>query len=102
MDEKVYKITLSDGTEIENLVLNGNNFISEKEITSEMFDNNLSPVIISDGNTDEVHDNMALVQITDMSGKKAFILRDISETELRDIKNRADIEYIAMMASIDL
>lgn len=102
MDEKVYKITLANGAKIENLVLNGNNFISENEITSEMFDNNLSPVVISDGETDEIHDNMALVQITDMNGKKAFILRDISETELRDIKNRADIEYIAMMASIDL
>lgn len=102
MDEKVYKITLADGTKIENLVLNGNNFISEKEITPEMFENNLSPIVISDGETDEIHDNMALVQITGMNGKKAFILRDISETELRDIKNRADIEYIAMMASIDL
>ncbi len=102
MDEKVYKITLADGTKIENLVLNGNNFISGKEITREMFENNLSPVTISDGETDEIHDNMALVQITDMNGKKAFILRDISEDELREIKNRADIEYIAMMASIDL
>ena len=28
MEEKIYKITLGDGTEISNLKLNGNNFIS--------------------------------------------------------------------------
>lgn len=27
MEEKIYKITLGDGTEISNLKLNGNNFI---------------------------------------------------------------------------
>ena len=29
MDERIYKITLADGTEIGNLTMNGNNFISE-------------------------------------------------------------------------
>ena len=28
MDDKIYKITLADGTVIDNLKLNGNNFIS--------------------------------------------------------------------------
>lgn len=102
MDEKVYKITLADGTKIENLVLNGNNFVSEKEIIAEMFDNNLSPVVISDGEADETHDNMALVQITQLQGKYLFILRDVSEDELNEVKTRADIEYIAMMADIEL
>lgn len=32
MDDKIYKITLSDGTVLDNLRLNGNNFISSSEI----------------------------------------------------------------------
>ena len=32
MEEKIYKITLGDGTEISNLKLNGNKFISTEKI----------------------------------------------------------------------
>ena len=32
MEEKIYKITLGDGSEISNLKLNGNNFISTEKI----------------------------------------------------------------------
>ncbi len=102
MNENFYTITLSDGTVIENLILNGNNFISNQDITPEIFKNNLSPVIINDGVKNEIHDNMILVQITEINEKKAFILRDVSEAEFNDLKNRADIEYIAMMMDIDL
>ena len=35
--ESKYMITLSDGTEINDLRLNGNNYISKKEITESMF-----------------------------------------------------------------
>ena len=44
--EKSWKITLSDGTTIENLRLNGNNFVSETEIKKEMFDGKLLKVTI--------------------------------------------------------
>ena len=37
--EKSWKITLSDGTKLENLGMNGNNFISETEVTEDMFTN---------------------------------------------------------------
>ena len=36
MDEKIYKITLADGTEIRNLRLNGNNFISDTPVAAEI------------------------------------------------------------------
>ena len=47
MDKK-YTITLNDGTKIENLRLNGNNFISAAPVTKNMFDGNCSEVTISD------------------------------------------------------
>ena len=48
MDERIYKITLADGTEIGNLTMNGNNFISAGTIDPGLFQSNCSPVIIND------------------------------------------------------
>jgi len=103
MEEKIYKIILSDGTIIDNLKLNGNNFISKESISSETFKGNCSPVTINDGSNDEVHNHMELVQITqDSIGDYWFILRDISTEELARIKMQADIEYVAMMTGVAL
>ena len=35
--EKSFKITLADGTQLKNLKLNGNNYISKTEITEDDF-----------------------------------------------------------------
>ena len=102
MNEKTYKITLADGRVIDNLKLNGNNFISNKVVTSEMFDCNCSPVVISDGAETDTYENMELVQITEIDGEYWFILREISAKELRERKLESDISYIAMMTGIEL
>lgn len=102
MDEKIYKITLADGTVIDNLTLNGNNYISAEPIDSTIFAGNCSPVIISNGSSNETHDNMAFVQLTEVSNKYWFVLRDVSSEELAKIKMQSDIEYVAMMAGVEL
>lgn len=102
MDDKIYKITLADGTVIDNLKLNGNNFISSNEIEKSVFDGNLLTVTINDGEKDEVHTNMELVQISKVDSEYWFILRDIPAEELAFIKMESDIEYIAMMSEIEL
>lgn len=103
MDERIYKITLADGTEISNLKLNGNNFISETAIERSTFVGNCSPVTISDGTNEEVHENMELVQVTEqVPGQHWFVLRDISAEELVRLKMQSDIEYVAMMSGVDL
>mgnify|MGYP001131197294 CR=1 FL=1 len=102
MDERIYKITLADGTEICNLTMNGNNFISEGTIDPGIFQSNCSPVIINDGEHDEVHENMDLVQVTEVDGKSWFVLRDITLKELEQVKIQSDIEYVAMMAGIEI
>lgn len=103
MDEKIYQITLTDGTVIENLKMNGNNFISHVPILEDMFTLNCSHVIISDGESEVTHDNMELVQITEPeTGVYWFVLRDISEQELRQMKMQSDIEYVAMMSGVEL
>lgn len=102
MDEKIYRITLADGTVIDNLKLNGNNFISNETVDPAIFNGNCSPVTISDGTHEEIHDNMELVQITNTNDEYWFILRDISLAELRQLKLQSDIEYVAMMSGVEL
>lgn len=102
MDEKNYKITLADGTELSNLTMNGNNFISEATIDPGIFQSNCSPVVISDGEHDETHENMELVQVTEVNGQSWFVLRDKTPKELEQAKIKSDIEYLAMMCDVDL
>ena len=102
MDKKNYKITLADGTELSNLTMNGNNFISEATIDPGIFQSNCSPVVISDGEHDETHENMELVQVTEVNGQSWFVLRDMTPKELEQAKIKSDIEYLAMMCDVDL
>lgn len=103
MEQKRYKITLADGTELSNLKLNGDNYISSVEIEAAVFDGNCIPVVISDGAEETVHPNMELVQIVEQNpGEYWFVLRDISDEELALIKTQSDIEYVAMMAGVEL
>lgn len=102
MDEKIYTITLADGTVIDNLTMNGNNFISDEALNASIFESNCCPVTINDGTSNEVHRNMELVQVTPVNGKSWFVLRDISAKELEQAKMKSDIEYLAMMCDVEL
>ena len=97
MDEKTYRITLADGTILDNLTMNGNNFISEEAIDASIFDGTCSPVI-----NEEVHEHMDLVQVTTVDKKSWFVLRDIPQKELEQTKLKSDLEYLAMMCDVEL
>lgn len=101
MDEKIYKITLADGTILENLRLNGNNFISATAVEAAVFKGNCSPVVINDGTADEIHDNMELIQVTETNGEYWFILRDISQEEIARAAYEVGIQYLAMKTLSD-
>ncbi|WP_194609785.1 hypothetical protein [Clostridium vitabionis] len=103
MAKVTYTITLEDGTEISNLTLNGNNYISPVKVTEETFSGKLGAVTItdSDGNSD-ARKNLELVQISKIGTKYWFVLRELSTNEVATAKTRCDIDYIAMMANIDL
>ena len=89
--EKVYSITLADGTILDDLKLNGNNYVSQKEIKEEAFQDNLYSVTISDGEKEEIHTNMELVQLMEYEGAYWFILRDIPPETLDRMQLQADI-----------
>lgn len=103
MEEKLYSVTLEDGTILKNLRLNGNNFISETPIEESTFDGNLGTVTFSDGIHEDVHHNMQLARLSeDNPGEYWFVLIDIPESEIRYAKLRSDIDYMSMMSDIDL
>ena len=99
---KKYTMTLADGTQLENLSLNGNNYISNTPVKADMFVGNYSPVTVSDGETEIVYENAVLVQITERDDDWWFILREMTPQEIREMKIRSDIDYIAMMTGTDL
>lgn len=56
----MHKITLADGTVLDNLELNGNNYIAEGAIDNAVFKDNLATVTITDGTTAETYDDLVL------------------------------------------
>jgi len=72
----MYTIKLYDGTLLENLELNGNNFISDKIIPDDIFTDNLNEVEISDGENTQIYQDMALVANRVIDGKSWFILAE--------------------------
>lgn len=57
-----YVITLADGTQIICKGMNGTNYISEKEIDTSIFNNNLSTMKVEYRGTTEVYNDMIFVQ----------------------------------------
>ena len=87
----MYTVTLSDGSKIENLTMNGNNFVSKSKLTEAMFINKLSKITVNNGKNDTEYSNMVLVQVTQMGDEYWFILREKtkeekSEQEITDIQ----------------
>lgn len=73
----MYKITLADGTTLENLVLNGNNYISPTVVDDAVFADNMATVTITDmesGSTEQIEDGTLLSNIV-RDGKSWLVLR---------------------------
>lgn len=103
--EKSFKITLADGTQLKNLKLSGNNYISKVKITEDDFKGKLSKITIENeiDKTSEELEHMELVQILDYGDKGYyFVLRQLSADEIDKLKMQGDIEYLAMMTNTDM
>ena len=74
----MYTITLADGTKLENIELNGNNYISETVIEDSVFEGNLDTVKISDGSTTETFTDMRLMSNIVRDGRSWFVLGEKS------------------------
>ena len=108
MEKGTFTVTLADGTQLGGLELNGNNFISKTELTTDTFKGKLSKVTITgDAEADEAgligeHEHMELVQVKKYGDEWWFILRQLSASELERLQIRGDIDYVAMMTGVTL
>lgn len=78
----MYKVILADGTELKDLELNGNNFVSNTAVDDEIFKDNLENVTIMDdeGNIEKL--NNAKVVFSRVLDKQSFILIKKTKEEL--------------------
>ena len=81
----MYKISLADGTTLENLVLNGNNFIAQMAVDDAVFKDNMATVTITnleDGTAEQIEDGVLLSNIV-RDGKSWLVLGQKSAEQKR-------------------
>ena len=88
----MYTVTLQDGTVLDNLTLNGNNYISETLIDDATFDNNLDTVTINDGETTQTYTNMKLIANQVFGEKTWFIIEQKTQQDIE--KERLEKELV--------
>ena len=99
-EEKFYKVTLADGTVLDELSMNGNNFVSKTALSPDIFSaSNLATVKVEyDGETTEYHD-LVFVQLTYVAASNLywFILREKTQEEIEEEQDiqPSDIEFLA-------
>ena len=95
----MYSVKLNDGTEIKNLELNGNNFISESTIDKTIFENNLEKVIVTDddGNEEELVNQK--VQFAKIGDTETFILLDKTKEE-KLLELLADLTEVVLLGGV--
>lgn len=80
----MYTITLSDGTKLKNLELNGNNYISNTILEDSVFEGKLDTVVISDGEKSETFTDMKLMSNRVDGGKSWFVLGEKTAQEKKE------------------
>lgn len=93
----MHSIKLADGTLLENLELNGNNYIANTVIEDIVFKNNLETVEISDGEITEIHTNMKLLSNIAREGRSWIVIgaKTSNEIEKEVLNNKiAELEQI--------
>lgn len=98
----MYKILLDDGTEVE-ANLNMNTWESDTEPDDSAFVNNTGNVsyVTPDGDEVVLGECKYIKGVQNTEGKYQFFLNPLTDAD-RMAKQRADIDFIAMVSDIDL
>ena len=91
------KMTLTDGTVINNLELNGTNYVSQEEIDENIFEGNLKEVIVEDGESEYVLRNCELEYVRQYGDEWWFVLRELSDAEVKAMATDAQVLYTALV-----
>ena len=104
------KIKFSDGTELVNLTVNGNCFVTAENIGEDFFKGKLSKIIISADSEEEQGmapffgecSNLVLGGMYKANNEVHFALRERTYQELKDENLQAQIDYLSMMSDIEM
>ena len=99
----MYIITLSDGTELANLELNGNNFISNTIIDDNVFKDNLTKVIITSPEGVSEYEDMKLIQNKVYGSQSWFILIEKNKEEKEKetiLQLLADLTEVVLLGGV--
>lgn len=77
----MYTITLENNYKIENVAMNGNNYIASDVVDDSVFDNNLGKVIIFDGENETIYNDMVLLSNIVRNGKSWIVLGQKTEQQ---------------------
>ena len=78
----MYTITLTDGQKIEQLGLNGTNYVSGTKVDESIFKENLKTMTISDGKVETTYHDMVFVQQMEYEGKFYLAFREKEPEEI--------------------
>lgn len=92
----MYKLKLQDGTEIQNLDINGNNFVSKTKISDTVFENNLKTVEITDVETGEttILRDCEIVHNKRYGNEWFLVIREIPAEKKRNLQLNDDVTSI--------
>lgn len=103
MNNVEYTIILSDGTMLEHISMNGDNYIYPGELDTSIFtDDNLSPTVIKTKNSEEYHPFMKYTKpYSDDEDNTWFVLNDIPEDIIRERKMSEALSVLAQATLTD-
>lgn len=90
-----YKITLDDNTILNDLELNGNNFVSSNILDKNIFTGNIKNVIISDGDHETTYRDMVLRHFDIYDNQTYFVLSPKTEQERKDEEMKTSTATLA-------
>ena len=100
----MYKVTLQNGHIIDDLELNGNNYIANTVIEENIFKDNLKTVTVSRGNDTVTHNDMKLVQLLTTKENQTWFILSIKtkeESENEEFrKTIADLTEIVLLGGL--
>lgn len=98
----MWKIILADGTELTGFTQNGSNYVSKTKVDESVFEDNLSTLTLTDGETETVMHNAVLIQQVKYTDGWYLCFRELTQQEVQYAALNGKIDYLAMMADIDM
>lgn len=109
IERKAYSLTIEGANgsfNMENLTMNGNNYVSESEVDTSKWPSVFRLTAKDrEGNITEEMEHAKLLQQESYEwdgGRFYLAFAPVSEQEIRNAEFQANLEYLAMMADIDM